>query len=517
MSISPLNSPVVVDGIISDEKLSELLALQAEYPELDYKRKIDLTATDDTVDLAKDIGALQVRGGYIVIGVDSHGNPTGELDGVDIRGSTRRTSRRRYCDGCRARLSCGLASWNGTGIRSRWCSSGATHRAVRSSPPAASTARTARRLSHSGPGEVFWRDGTRSTRMSQEGLEEVIARRIADAKADWLAEQRDVRLQERSDLEAAYQGRRSTEGPLGTVNLDMETRELNAAALDFIRRDDPIGLQHLLNEATARARALIDADEIETELGALLDKLVCLAATFLEFEQWEWFNRIVAVLVQIYAVPLAGVDAHRFGYPSRIPPTEKAPRVWLQVAERVFGLGGLAVRQERWGAIRTLTLQLPQPLDYEATWLRHAITMASRAEHLEERQNGRTIEVSMLSLARADIARLDCLRPDGLAPDADELVTSLAQFDVLSNLVAVVDANEATGRVFYPSFARFHQYRIQPVVQRLLTDGAMRAALGIPNDERLASALDGISEIARNEGWRYNGFLGGRRRPSALS
>lgn len=34
---SPLSSPVVVDGIVSDEKLAELLALQAEYPELDYK------------------------------------------------------------------------------------------------------------------------------------------------------------------------------------------------------------------------------------------------------------------------------------------------------------------------------------------------------------------------------------------------------------------------------------------------------------------------------------------------
>src|SRR5450755_4317225 len=83
VSISPLSSPVVVDGIVSDEKLSELLALQAEYPDLDYKRTVDLTVTEGTVELAKDIGAMQVRGGYIVIGVDGHGAPTGELDGAD--------------------------------------------------------------------------------------------------------------------------------------------------------------------------------------------------------------------------------------------------------------------------------------------------------------------------------------------------------------------------------------------------------------------------------------------------
>jgi hypothetical protein len=68
-----LNSPVVLDGRVSDEKLSELLALQAEYPELDYKRTIDLTAGAGLVEFSKDAGAMLVRGGYIVGGVDNRG------------------------------------------------------------------------------------------------------------------------------------------------------------------------------------------------------------------------------------------------------------------------------------------------------------------------------------------------------------------------------------------------------------------------------------------------------------
>jgi hypothetical protein len=52
-------------------------------------------------------------------------------------------------------------------------------------------------------GEVFWRDGTSSVRMSQAGLEAVIERRIADARDAWLAEQREIRRQERSELETA--------------------------------------------------------------------------------------------------------------------------------------------------------------------------------------------------------------------------------------------------------------------------------------------------------------------------
>jgi hypothetical protein len=513
VSISPVSSPVVVDGIVSDEKLSELLALQAEYPELDFKGTTDLTTTEATVELAKDIGAMQVRGGYIVIGVDGHGAPTGELDDAD---------RRRFDE---ASLTQKMLRWL--------------------PPPLELRVRTADRHGHcvvllyvgrhtSGcaffiadgtyrkrgkevvlfrAGEVFWRDGTRSTRMSQQGLEEVIARRITDAKTSWLTEQREIRLQERADLDAAYEGRKLTEGPLGTVSPDMDSRELNAAALEFIRRGDPIGLQYLLNETTARARAFIDADEIETELGALLDKLVCLAATFLEYEQWEWFDRVVDVLVQIYAMPLAGIDPHRFAYASWIPATEAGPRVWLQVVERVFALGALAVRRRGWAVIQRLTLQLPDSVDYQTTWLRHALTMASRAHHLREQQNGQTVELSLLSLARGDVARLGCLRPDGLALDSDEVITSLAQFDVLSNITAVVAADDASGRVFYPSFARVRQHRVQPVVERLLTDDAMRTALGVANDASLASALTGIAEIALSEGQRYDGFSGWAQTP----
>jgi hypothetical protein len=85
MAYDPLASPVVVDGVVSDEKLSELLAMQAEYPELDYKQKIDLSVKADEVKLAKDVGAKRVRGGYIVVGVDGDGKATGMQDDIDTR------------------------------------------------------------------------------------------------------------------------------------------------------------------------------------------------------------------------------------------------------------------------------------------------------------------------------------------------------------------------------------------------------------------------------------------------
>src|SRR5438270_11696730 len=108
----------------------------------------------------------------------------------------------------------------------------------------------------------------------------------------------------------------------------MRPRELGVAALELVRAGDTIGLQHLINEASARARRFIDAREIEVEFGALLDSLICLAATFLEYEQWPWFERVIELFRQIYSMPLQQGDAERFGYNVRISPEETGtPRV----------------------------------------------------------------------------------------------------------------------------------------------------------------------------------------------
>jgi hypothetical protein len=204
----------------------------------------------------------------------------------------------------------------------------------------------------------------------------------------------------------------------------------------------------------------------------------------------------------------------RFGYSSRIAPDEVGPRVWLAIIEHVFAVGALAVRREDWRSIRTLTLQLPRPWvedGYEANWLRHALTMASRAQQFD-REEGQN--VSLLSLARNVAARLDCLRPDGLQPESDELLTSLAQFDLLADVVAVTAAGSAVSRVFYPNFARYRQHRVQSAANLLVADGDMRQALlGVQDDEALAGALAAIGDQAQREGWRYDGFDGWERTP----
>jgi len=76
---------VVVDGRVSDEKLAELLDIQTEQPELDFKRIISPATTDGLIKLASDVGAMSVLDGYLVAGVDDHGVPTGDMDDCDVR------------------------------------------------------------------------------------------------------------------------------------------------------------------------------------------------------------------------------------------------------------------------------------------------------------------------------------------------------------------------------------------------------------------------------------------------
>ena len=85
MSDPPLGSPIVLDAILSDEKIADLLALKTEYPELDFKATLDIDTTEGIVELAKDIGAMQVLGGYIIVGVGQDGEICGVLDGTATR------------------------------------------------------------------------------------------------------------------------------------------------------------------------------------------------------------------------------------------------------------------------------------------------------------------------------------------------------------------------------------------------------------------------------------------------
>lgn len=64
---------------LSAQTLEQLLGECSERPGLDYKRECGLTDTRSTVELMKDLGAMQIQGGYIVVGSDDRGQRSGLL------------------------------------------------------------------------------------------------------------------------------------------------------------------------------------------------------------------------------------------------------------------------------------------------------------------------------------------------------------------------------------------------------------------------------------------------------
>ena len=354
----------------------------------------------------------------------------------------------------------------------------------------------------------------RATTHFMQGVRDVIARRIEAAKTEWMEEQQEVRRREREAMEAGYAGRELAKAPLGTMNLGASADELRSAVLELIRADDRVGLLYLLNDARPRATSAIDRDEIESELAELLDKLAAIAAVALEYEQDDLFSRVIGLFAQIYSLPLGPHDDRALSYSTQINSQEKAPRVFLEVLERLYRLGGLAVRLGRWEAVRKLTLQTPERIDdYWKNWLRHGLTMASRAQRFtQQRDDGQTVEVSLLTLAAQVVERVPSLHPD--TDDQDGILTSLAQFDLLANLAAIDGAGSTDSGVFYTNWARFRQERIQPMADRVITDPAVRQAVFRDHgDDDLAAALRDIGKTAHREGIRYDGFWGWDRTP----
>lgn len=64
--------------------LALLLAMGGERDWLDFKRQCDLSVKRDVVEIVKDIGAMMITGGYLVIGADDRGQAAGEPEHLEL-------------------------------------------------------------------------------------------------------------------------------------------------------------------------------------------------------------------------------------------------------------------------------------------------------------------------------------------------------------------------------------------------------------------------------------------------
>ncbi len=492
-----------MEPVVNAEKLRELLAWEAEYPTLDFKSECDLSLKRDLVELVKDVAAMSVRGGFLVIGVDKRGRPTGAL--TDAQASLFDEARLRpkllkFLPDSLQICSQDHDLPGGKVVLLHVAANPAGCAFFRSDgqyvPPGKTESKVVFR-----EGEVFFREGTESTRLNHQGLELVIEQRVRQVRQQWLDNHAREYQRLAEELSIGATGQRVSSGPAVEFNLTLEPRILVESTVELLRAEDDIPLRRLLNKVVPEARSLYRAGD-EQAVDHLLDQLTRLAATFLDLDRPTWFGRTTDTLATVYDLAFEG-EAEIINEPPR-----RAAVLWLKIIERVEALGALAVRREAWPAVSHLASRKPQGMHrMYASWLRHATTMANRAG-LVPTSGGVDAEVSMISCARDIIRRLDELRPD-LEADDERILTSLNQFDFLACVVALAMTNNGgPGGIYYPHFAKFYSSRTHPIAERLIADESLRQQVYPGADRQLAETLRQIDDMAQKVGFAFDGWEG---------
>lgn len=532
MSSTPAHEPpFALDGAVTAAKVEELIAVQTELKWLDDKRECDLGDTYERVEFAKDSGAMQIAGGYRLIGLDDDGtvvglapSAAGQFDEARLRGKLDKYLGPGY--DVRSAVHTVDVGSGPREIAIVWM---APH------PDGCSVFRLDGDYvdGHGKPqkafreGDVYARHGSKSERWNQADRAEANRNRDMRARDQWRAEMSD---EFQKTLHAATTAAVVTTEPAATYTWQLDAAGFDAATVELMRHDDDIPIRRMLRSAQSEVRRLVPdplgrvgvvagpdaaAAAAADDLKVVLDRLTTVAALALDLDRPRYFTLACQAFAELYgwAVQDLQVQTSSHGL---------VPVLWLRIAERLYALGGLAVRRQQWSSVRELALldvAGPDEGGGRRTWHRDALTQSSRARLFNvTRADGTVYEAAPPMFARGVAARLPALRPD--LPNADEQVTerdpllvSICSFDLLAAVIAATAVEAATEQdvleVSYPSFARYNA-RYDVVVTRLISDREMRQMLlgDVPDAvlARVLALVDAIAQTAARKFWGWEGY-----------
>lgn len=487
--------PFAVDGTVSEDKLLELLAVQAEHAELDYKSYLDPTKQDDKVEFAKDVAAMQSlpQGGYLVIGADQRGQPTTE-HGVIREADFDETKLRQAVDKFLPQpsgLTVAVHRLDGIDLALIYVAPRAEGFTVVQKHGQLLDNTTVLRK-----GDVFVRHGTSSERWDQNDVQRILsynARRARQAARAELA----------ADSQQGLESARLAKAPLGAITWKLDEEHFSQALAEAARARDMAAVRAAMLPMAGDAELFYAAGDYEG-LHALLDRVVAVPAIGLTFGFQDLLQEGIRLLERIYHLARASAPPHgQVG----------AARLWWSVVTRVEALGGLAVRLEDWETVKHLAGR-PYSEDGGYTyssWLRHGFVAASRATIIPtvaDKPSGG----ALVAFAREHAGTVSALHPDfndATANDGgattsthDRLLDSIVQFDLLWCVIAVALGAEND---HYPGFSMYDSSRSRPVLDLLASDLALREELlpGKTEDE-WRSALKSVFERAFNQSAQYD-------------
>ncbi|MDF2916441.1 MAG: divergent domain protein [Microbacterium sp.] len=506
-------SPVVVDGRLDREKLLELLAIGAEHDELDFKTTLDLQDAKHRLGFVLDIIAMMnAAGGFIVLGAHDNGKPAHEHEPLDaprfdsanlgalvarhIAAQPRVTSQAHEVDGRTLVLVHVAPSLSGlpvivSKVGEYDAGDGKSKKVVFQQ------------------GVVYTREGTRNVAASDVHWDALLARYrsrlLAEARegADMLIRRFVESLSASSPGAAA----------LPPLLLEMDPESFVEALRQHIDAGSDATINRFLREARRAGSYNPATDPIER--AAILDKFALAGIETMRSGRAELFESVVAALHRVYE---SGGPVNE--YSTTILNIFEVPIAehWREVLVRVWLIGAAAEREKDWAAVRTLARR---PVDLGGgerypSWLRHGIVYASRARLFADENHG---DALVLSIAREHATDVEILADDILLRDAadpvDELLDSLARFDILWCLVMAVGADDDLSYRLYPSAAALNQERAMPALRLVSTNAEVREQL-VPGstDEQWAVALRGVLDLAvtqsRSHGTFWRGVNGDR-------
>ena len=481
---------IVVDQRTDSEKLLELLHL-AEQEQLDYKSESNVEKGKHRLDFVKDAVAMSNRpdGGYILMGVTDDGHPCQRRGTCDRRkdfdGANLGSIIRAYVDG-EVRV---VTQWHELDDHEVLLIYVHGHRDGLPLPMTSigqfkdSEGRD-RVVFHEG--QIYVREGAGNVPLRHAHWSAVLA-----------AHDELVRASATATIEGVL--RQLTLPTVATTGLpplvmDMELETFGEAVARNLEADKDIALRQFARQAEQE----ITASEGFTDA---LDRLTLLILLIL---QSIYFERDDVARVALN---------HLFRSHQRLGTSRADAQVRLEIITRIYVLGSLVVRLERWDWIRELVLRPINSPDYPdfvySSWIRQGQVMASRSGLFpEDAGTG-----MMISLARALMQREPPLRPDVSSSslpepehldDRDILLNSLCQFDLLYCVVVAADSKEKWDA--YPACSAFKQERVASAANLLARDSnVQQSLLPTATEAEIATALRDVFEVAQKESFRTGG------------
>jgi hypothetical protein len=480
------------------DQLVALLRRKAEATNLDYKTTWNPADKGSVVELCKDIAAMESEagGGYIVVGADDFGNPSGMFNPTNPADFDEQRIRSKVVRVLGEPIDFSSALHTYEDNHYVLLGIGANHDGMRIMQKDAEY--EGKKIWREG--EVFIRRGTSSMRWNQHEARGILERVIARRKEEW-----------REDIFETIRRATPSTDQAGFINVSVEQPigSFVITVTELIRRNDVVGLDVLARRTVGRARVITEAAALgdsdtsaaAAELGQQLNRLNLIAALSARYGASRGFTEVLDGYRAIYSA----IDDDRMEYPQRFTAGHRA------ILINLFALGAILVNEERWQQVAALARITPAHTHdgYWKTLLRKAEVMAARADDLNTVDEDGVSRVGAIAAAESSTRYLSQLLDDG--PEV-EATTLLVQFDVMRGITtAGPNQGDDYDLGSYTNFALYSSERSEPAFLTVLTNpDALRALFPSKDLDTLRFVYQRLDAAARREGVRYHGWRGFR-------